>query len=889
MTANINTHWLSSIRDKVNVSEALFETISDREQLDVALENISSDLGSVRIEVLQFMSSFAKYEQLEKERQQLTKKLNNNWGKEDVQAYSQQLQQKTEEQIAFVKQVLLSAHSFTQVKHSDQLEKVAESFFLGDLNAADNCLRPEQLSAEQKKQLQRIQLQQELEKAYDKLEDNANEFRVKAQLSLLNYEETDPQARLDKSIYYYDQGQLSARKTKRKVFIADFLFNHARYLHANKRERKALKIYKETLPLFEALTWEDPIVNYENVASTHVNIANLHHELDEFDEAEENYRNAIYYNRVLADIQEDGNKHAIALNLNNYANLLLNRSNYDKAKELYHIAFDLWHELINEEGISEEVFDHVPYLCMAADNLAKVYWAKNDFKEAGLCYVFALKLRKKQAVSGKEEQLSDLATTFNNIGGFYFELRQFDQSIAHLESAIDLWRQLADKKPHVYAPSLFSSLLEIGKVQQALFLSNEAERSFTEALEIIREETKHKPIFYRGKLALILRELGDFHYDRNDLTTADNYYREAMQLHEEMATAVPDVYSIVWTNSLLDHAVLLSTRNEIETAISTFEKAISIRKAAAEKTPEVHQTLLVDAWMQYADFLSTHNQPEKAIPLYKESLKVYRTLAQKEPDAFNDMLSKVLNDIATVYAELGDHTNTEKHYKEAVQMYERLVEENAQAYSPDLADSLFNLGCYYWEIHENELAEPYLSRAFQIYGAFEKQQSEQFADELTSTANAYANVLLDLGKSEEAEATFANALPKMRELAKKTPELYQQDLSKFLEDYSAVFEEKKAYAAAKKCYDEAYQLIKELADKNPMKYLPELAGSCINSAYHYATYQDDKERAIALLKEALQHLNQIGNIPKVEQHWSVLRENLELMGIDPEAFIEANN
>jgi tRNA G10 N-methylase Trm11 len=236
----------------------IFEIIKDRHRIYIIVQEIDNENGHVNIEILQFVGIFSLYQNLDKQRQVVVKRISqtDDWGLR--LKIGEELIAIENEEKQFLKNVLYTAHTFTDIKLQGKIENVAKSFFTGNIEKANELLNPTQLETEQNKVLQLIQAQTKLEQAYDSLEDNANEFRVKAQLTVLNLDTLGAEDRFEKAVFYFERGQISAIATERKPFIGNSVFEYAYFLQKHNQNNKTISFYEAALLIYKHLVKENP-------------------------------------------------------------------------------------------------------------------------------------------------------------------------------------------------------------------------------------------------------------------------------------------------------------------------------------------------------------------------------------------------------------------------------------------------------------------------------------------------------------------------------------------------------------------------------------------------------------------------------------------------------
>tara|TARA_R110002096_G_scaffold44526_8_gene120246 strand:- start:53294 stop:55930 length:2637 start_codon:yes stop_codon:yes gene_type:complete len=148
----------------------------------------------------------------------------------------------------------------------------------------------------------------------------------------------------------------------------------------------------------------------------------------------------------------------------------------------------------------------------------------------------------------------------NRLGRIHRRLGEYDQAMAHLRSALDLFKSAGDKR------GIAGTLDDIGQVHWLRGV-------YAQALEFHRQALAHRrAIGDPRSIALSLANIGRVHRETGAFKEASKQFHEALALRREIG----DTAGVI--RSLCDLAAVHSADGESEKALAMFEKA---RKSAA--------------------------------------------------------------------------------------------------------------------------------------------------------------------------------------------------------------------------------------------------------------------------------------------------------------------
>jgi len=284
-----------------------------------------------------FNFNFSKYEDYQKMLKDLEKleKYYKRIPEEEIQERlecSQEINQQKKMIEAYKQEVLRLAETFSKRAINTERLKQAKAYFeQGKLREADAILKTEDLqndqnallSAKEKNESERQTIEQNLQ-------NNANEFLLKAQLRATQFTEN----RMQETIAFYEQALASYRSPEN-------LFEYAHFLQEQRQFKKAMPLYQEALGIYQKLAEKNPEAYLPDVAMTLNNLAVLLKDQGQFAEAKEAYQEALGIYQKLAEKNPEAYLPDVAMTLNNLAVLLKDQGQFAEAKEMYEECLDI--------------------------------------------------------------------------------------------------------------------------------------------------------------------------------------------------------------------------------------------------------------------------------------------------------------------------------------------------------------------------------------------------------------------------------------------------------------------------------------------------------------------------------------------------------------------
>ncbi|MCP4549219.1 MAG: tetratricopeptide repeat protein, partial [bacterium] len=224
---------------------------------------------------------------------------------------------------------------FTRIPiNTERLRKAKEHFDKGEFREADAVLKAEEIQRD----VERLKKEQgaateKLAAIERDLEDRAQEFLLKARLSLLS-PVPEGGSRFERAQGWFEQALATARTAELLGEYAVFLWEHNDFGQAE-------PLYQEALKHYRGLAESNPEAFLPDVATTLNNLANLHSDTQAYGPALKEYEEALKIRRGLAESSPEDFLPDVATTLNNLAILHKATQAYGPALKEYEEALKI--------------------------------------------------------------------------------------------------------------------------------------------------------------------------------------------------------------------------------------------------------------------------------------------------------------------------------------------------------------------------------------------------------------------------------------------------------------------------------------------------------------------------------------------------------------------
>jgi tetratricopeptide (TPR) repeat protein len=293
----------------------------------------------------------------------------------------------------------------------------------------------------------------------------------------------------------------------RRSWTGQFLITCTNFLYCHFRNNSCFAAAVSVLRQCKQIVVDNEGLDSINVAAIHHNIAGLHERLDQYDDAEAEYKHALRISEL-----------TIGRSSEPFADILLGlgalhekQNRLDDAEAAYKEALVLFEGKNGRES-------HL--VAQVLSNLAVVQERQERLDEAEKTYEEAMRI--KVLVLGHETL--DVAEILNNLAGLYQKLHRLDDAATSLHEALRLRVKVLGKESLEVAETL-SKLAVLHSLQDQL---QDAEAMHTEALRI--RKLKLGPESF--KVSTNIHSMAALYQRRGLLDEAEAMFKEALRIQE---------------------------------------------------------------------------------------------------------------------------------------------------------------------------------------------------------------------------------------------------------------------------------------------------------------------------------------------------------------------
>jgi tetratricopeptide (TPR) repeat protein len=364
----------------------------------------------------------------------------------------------------FKEDVLRLAEQFNRIEiNTDRLKRAKAYFDNGEIGEARAVLESELEQMNDELRVLLIKQEDYQTHTLPRLIDKSNEFLILALSTQTNYNNLNW---FDDTCNYFESS-IKAFPNRYNVF------QYAKFLQEHNKLNEAETYYQKYLTDFAS------DISIDEQAMTLNNLAVLHSDQNNYEEALLEYEEALEIYRELAKVNPSTYLPYVAGTLNNLANLHSDQNNYEEALLEYEEALEIRKELAKVNPST-----YLPDVAMTLNNLANLHQAQNNYEEALLEYEEALEIRRKLAKVNPSTYLPNVAMTLNNLANLHSDQNNYEEALLEYEEALEIYRELAKVNPSTYLPDVATTLINLSLFY--LQAVSHREKSISYAVETIK-------------------------------------------------------------------------------------------------------------------------------------------------------------------------------------------------------------------------------------------------------------------------------------------------------------------------------------------------------------------------------------------------------------------
>jgi tetratricopeptide (TPR) repeat protein len=331
-------------------------------------------------------------------------------------------------------------------------------------------------------QLSEDRLHQETAAAQKGVADAARAWSLRGNLLVLRFDFTGA-ARA-----YGEVVKLAPDSFEAWLQYAEFHQGQRLYSAAQRGHREALRIARAT-------------GNELGIAVVHNNLGNMYRSQNRYEEARQAFDETLRYYRALEQKNPRAARPGLARTLNNLAAVYMNEHRWDEARQALEKALAVRRTLAHERP---DIY--LDELASTLANLGLVCVHEKRYADAQNILKEALGIRQAMAKKGPTH-LPALAAAYNSLAASYVNAGQHSESRQHLETALGIFRELAQKNADAFLPDVANNLRALGLVNLVEKRLAEARTALEASRDVYRSLAQRAPNAYGPRLREVEEDL----------------------------------------------------------------------------------------------------------------------------------------------------------------------------------------------------------------------------------------------------------------------------------------------------------------------------------------------------------------------------------------------
>ena len=520
------------------------------------------------------------------------------------------------------------------------------------------------------------------------------------------------------------------------------------------------------------ISGQSPLLKREQ-ADAYFRLANIEDELDNRDEANDHYKQAI---KLVASIP--------AKDLGTDDTILACRSRVNLATNLWTVGQRdaATKELETCEKSLNQILKATPNsqdanieLMSILHNRATWQFDDGEYEHAEQNYLAAKKRRAN--IDTVPEELVEIvggldATLESSLGTLYLTTSQLDKSKTHFQAAAGAYQVLSEKFPH--------------------------------------------DAFFENEFARNTRKLADVYQTAGEFESAIEQYDAAIKRHKQLIARHPDISKFKYDtgSALMNYSMLVGNRGEVDQSIKLNTESVEIFRQlhSTRETDGNYASALAGALYNLSQNLDYSQRTEEAVDPCDEMLELRKQFVEKHPDS-----NKYQLDFASALLLKGRlETNLAKldsaiqYHRQATQALETLIasEPDSPNYLDTLGHCLSGLASLLGARNDPQATETY-ERAYRVRQKLAKQVSDipRFELNMLASHSNYARHLGDKNRLTDSAKEFKLCIEESTKLYNQYPEdeQIQTLIGNAHSGLADTLYRQKQFAQAVENYDSAFQ------------------------------------------------------------------------------------
>lgn len=641
----------------------------------------AGDKEIVNLDKIPFAALNKKYQQLEKELQELDIKIadvkshyktsQDDSVLDELVSITSERKKKAEEYEKYQNHLYDIALNFAKSSYehySERMAKAQEMFEQGNAVGADQILNIEEMKheAERSRQLH----QQDVHN----LEIQIEEFRLKANTVLANTSLSMPE-RFSQANMAYQEAIKNAEtihydeKKKASLFYdyASLLDNYNRPLEAIDAYHEALKRYLELAKDGNGYYIYFCIALLSNIGATEAS-------LNRYKDADKDLSRAIDLILDLTSGNPKGFQSLKATILNNLGNVKIHSHNYREALICFDMALTLYDSL--EKSNPGSYLDGIAETLLNLGNLQK---ERGNIHKAVDCNAKALKIFRGLAKANANKFLPNVAMALHNIANLQVRLGKYKEAASNYNEALKIFNELAKLNPDVHLHYVAQTMSGLSDMQEKLGQYQDAVAGYHKVYEIHSQLAKRNPGTYLPAMARDMNNLAVLQWNIGQYHEAASGYNEALKIYRYLAKSNSEAYFPNIADTLNNLAVVQERLGQLKDAWTDYNNALDIYRALTRVNQTTFLPQVADTLNNRSLLLEKLGKSEEAEKGFLDAIKIFKSLPKKYSHCIVG-LARVLKNLAQLHTDLNRFSDAAIDYHEVLGIYQELAKSNPRVY-----------------------------------------------------------------------------------------------------------------------------------------------------------------------------------------------------------------
>ncbi len=762
--------------------------ISFENSKNVAFDNKINSEGDVLINSKKITNIFLNhdYNEIIKERERIENDLKRipKHDKEWLIEKLQQLESVKEKERLFKEYVMQIAKNLSSITYvNERLKKAIDLFEEGKFKEADTLLDYEELKKDKEYFISQQKVgEQILEDALNARAEISNEFLLKAQLTLTQFENID---RIRDAEKYF--------KESIQVFPnLEALFSFSVFLQNHNRQKDAIQYLEK---IFEHLS---PITNAGLLSNIFNNLGILYRDCNDFKKAIHYFESAVKIRRELAN-KDNGFKTELGVSLNNLGLLHSDEHNFTIAEDYYLESLAIQRELTKQEAKEEYTRNLALTLC----NLGIFYLEVGNASKGVPFLMESNELYRELEKINKRFYLPHRAAVIDNLSLAYKDNNEFAKAISYSKEALKLRKTLYQENPLRFGPDLASTLNNLGIIYKRAKKINSAEKYLAEAVKLRKEQSLINPEVFDQKLGIALFNYGNILIQLNKYAQASEKFQQVMDIYQKLFIQNP---RFIFSRLLEAMNKLGGIKLKLGKILDAEKILLDSVKFYEENNKYSYQEALISYFKSLQKLAMIYSQTgkfHKAINFFEKILEKDDLLDKSEKINMMPLFADTNYFLGNLYIAIDDDSKGTERILESIPLLEKLIEEHPETAKNKLARLYFSLGQVYFNDNKISKSIKCLANSISYFQDIINKEYYSSSEEVLQVHIFLTKIFLSQNKIKRAKRQFAelNSLIKSEKVLKVK---YNVDV-KIIESNILYTEQK---------FDEAKVILREVISNN---------------------------------------------------------------------------